>query len=33
MVGGPVAGWEPLLEEVARERYPRLVAYGMLLTG
>jgi len=28
-----VAGWEPLLEEVARERYPRLVAYGMLLTG
>jgi len=28
-----VAGWEPLLEEVARERYPRLVAYGMLLAG
>ena len=28
-----MAGWEPLLEEVARERYPRLVAYGMLLTG
>ena len=28
-----MARWEPLLEEVARERYPRLVAYGMLLTG
>lgn len=28
-----MARWEPMLEEVARERYPRLVAYGMLLTG
>ena len=28
-----MAGWEPLLEEVARERYPRLVAYAMLLAG
>jgi DNA-directed RNA polymerase specialized sigma24 family protein len=28
-----VAGWQPMLEQVARERYPRLVAYGMLLTG
>ena len=24
-------GWEPLLEQVARERYPRLVARAMLL--
>ena len=28
-----MAGWEPLLEEVARERYPRLVAYAMHLVG
>lgn len=28
-----MARWEPMLEQVARERYPRLVAYGMLLTG
>lgn len=28
-----MAGWQPMLEQVARERYPRLVAYGMLLTG
>lgn len=28
-----MAGWEPLLEEVARERYPWLVAYAMLLAG
>ena len=28
-----MARWEPMLELVARERYPRLVAYGMLLTG
>lgn len=28
-----MAGREPLLEEVARERYPRLVAYAMLLAG
>ncbi len=25
--------WEPLLERVVAERYPRLVAYGMLLTA
>jgi len=28
-----VGGWEPMLERVALERYPRLVAHGMLLTG
>lgn len=28
-----MAGWEPLLEQVARERYPRLVAYAMHLVG
>ena len=28
-----MARWEPMLEQVAGERYPRLVAYGMLLTG
>ena len=27
-----MAGWEPMLEEVARERYPRLVARALLLT-
>lgn len=27
-----MARWEPMLEQVARERYPRLVAYAMLLT-
>ena len=32
-MGGRVGGWEPMLERVARERYPRLVARGMLLTG
>lgn len=26
-----MAAWEPLLEQVARERYPRLVAHAMLL--
>lgn len=25
--------WEPMLEQVARDRYARLVAYAMLLTG
>ena len=28
-----MARWEPMLEQVTRERYPRLVAYGMLLAG
>lgn len=28
-----MGGWEPMLERVALERYPRLVAHGMLLTG
>lgn len=28
-----MARWEPMLERVARERYPRLVACAMLLTG
>lgn len=27
-----MAGWEPMLEAVARERYPHLVARAMLLT-
>ena len=27
-----MAGWEPMLEEVARERYPHLVARALLLT-
>lgn len=27
-----MARWEPMLEQVALERYPRLVAYAMLLT-
>lgn len=27
-----MAGWEPMLEAVARERYPQLVARAMLLT-
>ncbi|MCL3860734.1 sigma-70 family RNA polymerase sigma factor [Actinotalea sp. K2] len=28
-----MARWEPLLEEVVRERYPRLVAYALHLVG
>ena len=28
-----VRGWEPMLEQVARERYPRLVARAMLLVA
>ena len=28
-----MARWEPMLELVARERYPRLVAHAMLLVG
>jgi RNA polymerase sigma factor (sigma-70 family) len=26
-------GWEPLLEQVVRSRYPRLLSYATLLTG
>ncbi len=28
-----VARWEPVLDEVVRERYPRLVARAVLMTG
>lgn len=28
-----MSSWEPMLERVVAERYPRLVAYGMLLTA
>lgn len=28
-----MAGWQPMLEQVARERYSRLVAYARLLVG
>ena len=28
-----MAGWQPMLETVVRERYPRLVAYASLLVG
>lgn len=29
--GGAAAAWEPMLEQVVRERYPRLIAHARLL--
>ena len=31
--GMHMARWEPLLEQVMRERAPRLLAYAAMLTG